>query len=331
MTKLVDADAFITHIEADKFIEGNILYAGGESLNSTKSTPSNNTVIKLLGEESVARIGGFLQFSSDYMLLSDEIMHCIKYFNRTSKAVGLIAGTCDGMQRKYADGAKLDARFTEPTQIIADRRDPLNVIIADTSNNAIRQLDTRNGSVTTIIKSDKLKFTTTMCWPPYSSAFLIVSTMTELLRVFTASKHIETLYSVRQGSFRDGRFQDGNVIGLKGLAFVHEHILIASDFLNNQLKVIDTINQQESYICCGYQKEHLKYDRMEGPVNMCNIIKPYGLAVVDHNLYIGNLQGIEKLPGKLMKFLCSVKHINILVIGVGISIRVRVGVGEIQE
>lgn len=252
----------------------------------------------MLGEDTVfagtktpERIGGFVQVASDYMLITDDKYNCVKSLNRTSNVMEHVAGACTWSIQGYADGMKTDARFYMPKDIIVDRRDPLNVIILDFANEAIRQLDTRaGGKVTTIVKSYLLKTTLALCWPPESTEYLVVAARNRLYRVFTATEQIEPFYGETWGL--DQRLENSAPHNLRAIVFVHQNIIIASTRTNNQLLIIDTHKQTELYICNGLE------ERREGHPGDCSITRPFSAAIINQTLYIGTQDGtIEKIPG----------------------------------
>ena len=152
MTTLIETDAYVTHIEPDLFIKGNILYIDSCALKTTDGVTSvtiaghSTTCYHHFAVGLLARfteLFGFRQISPSEVVVADHYQHCLKLIDRTTLQVSRYAGYCGGYG--YVTGTSA-ARFTSPHSIISDIKRPGMLLVTDYWNDAVRHVNTLSSS-----------------------------------------------------------------------------------------------------------------------------------------------------------------------------------------
>ena len=138
MTTLVTTDDFVTHLERDKFVPGNIIFSDSHALKTTDGTDTYNMAGiatqwgYIEGVGTVARfysIFSFLQLSTNRVLIADWGNHCLRSIDRITNETLTFVSNCTNRGNK--DGT--DALLTRPQKIIVDIKTPLTYFSQNTA------------------------------------------------------------------------------------------------------------------------------------------------------------------------------------------------------
>ena len=146
-------------MESDLYIPGNVIYTDRYSIKTSNDTGSQIIAGSTThsgyqeGTGSAARfnyIYGFTQISSTQIVVSDTSNVCLRLVDRVSGRTLQFSGQC--RKGGYQDGSP--ALFSDPRSIIKDVKKPDQLIVADSSNNALRSVNLKARVVSTLVKSD---------------------------------------------------------------------------------------------------------------------------------------------------------------------------------
>ena len=149
----------VYHIALDVFKPGNILWSEQNRIYTSNGT-LKSLVVKTArksraedenGRDSPVRITSFVQMSYFELIVVHSDSNCIAYFNRISGNESLFAGVCN--QQGYEDGPATSARFNAPYSIIKDNRLTGHLILSDKLNGAVRLINTKTKTVSTLVKT----------------------------------------------------------------------------------------------------------------------------------------------------------------------------------
>ena len=151
VTTFVTTESSVYHLERDDFVPGNIIYS---DYNALKTTDGNDTYNiagiatqrgYVEGVGTVARfcyISSFLQLSTDRVLITDFLNHCLRLLDRITNETLTFVGNCTNSGNK--DGT--DALLTHPRQIIVDIKKPTHSLLAE-KGGIIKSVKIANGNV----------------------------------------------------------------------------------------------------------------------------------------------------------------------------------------
>ena len=103
MTTLIETDSYVSHIESDLFIKGNILYIDYCALKTTDGVTSttiaghSTTCYHHFAVGLLVRfdnLWGFRQISPSKVVVADYSQHCLKLIDCTTLQVSRYAGYC---------------------------------------------------------------------------------------------------------------------------------------------------------------------------------------------------------------------------------------------
>lgn len=159
MTTKFQTEGKVRHMAIDLMIDGNTIYLDGTAMKTTnfKTTQvvigSSNSSGLVNGIGKTSRLKnptGFSQVLGGRIFLVEHKSHCVRFLNRKTHEAKTVAGICG--KAGYKDD-RIRARFNFPHTIINDNQNMHNLLISDSRNRAIRQLNFVNNQVSTFFKA----------------------------------------------------------------------------------------------------------------------------------------------------------------------------------
>ena len=290
----------VRHIEFDRFEPENILITAGCSL---KQIDVNSQVKTLAGVDQKCyhrngkgtaayfkRIYSFSQADGKVLVVDTE-SHCLRSFDRSTAIVKDVVGNCSGSSAGFMDGIGASAKFNSPTSIIQHKTDPAMFLIADRYNDAIRQLDSLNRNVTTVLRQGPLQNPVSLSWNPYNDDEIFILQSRSFYSLSLTSFTVTHKFSGLQGS-GDGSIIDATYLTLTQSISLHQQLYLVSDSGSNKIRVVNMKNQTVTSICNGQQ------GNSDGPAENCSLYSPYSIALLGNHLYIGTHRQIRYVRGQ---------------------------------
>lgn len=307
MTYYSNTESDVFHLEADDMIRGNILFSDGSSLKTTdgrttttiSGTANRNGYDDWGGPQPVRfnLITGFAQQGKKrYVIVVDNGNHCLRLIDRKTQQVSQLAGACQ--QAGFVDGK--NARFNLPWGVTRDSlRAKRYLIVTDTKNNAIREVNKNNGEVTTLFAArgggGQMREPTGISQNPVTGDFYLTSQHAVYRYRYGDAQPIRLSGSDKEWGFMDGSDwtrksffnAPSDVLSLAG------NKLVVADQYNSKLRVIDEKAGGVTSICSGDSGSR------NGNIKSCQLVKPYSLLAMTGYLYVGEHRRIRKVQGEL--------------------------------
>ena len=302
MTTLIETDSYVSHIEPDLFIQGNILYIDNCALKTTDGVTSttiaghSTTCYHHFAVGLLARfqeLHGFRQISPSEVVVADYNQHCLKLIDRITLQVSRYAGYCGSSG--YVTGTS-GARFSHPHTIISDIKRPGMLLVTDSNNDAVRHVNTLSSSAPHTV-SDFFQQTSYLDWPKgitqhhVSGDLYITNDDNEVWKVTYSSKSISKLAGASSSSFRDCDFSTSYFYNPYEIIFIGDNKLMLADYSNNRLRVLNLKTSHTSSVCTG-SRSHI-----DGDMETCTLYNPRSLMVLNDTLYVGEKYRIRKVQG----------------------------------
>lgn len=279
------------HMEEDLMYPGNIIFSDARTIRTTDG--KNNSVIAgnpsyegyLEGTGTSARVnhvGGFYQMNSTHLIFTDRVNHCLRMLNRQTRETSPFAGKCG--TSGFQDG--IDSRFYYPWSIIKDESSPNKVIVADTSNHAMRRVDLVTKRVTTMLR--------TAATSPRSMVFnkkghLLIS-QSNMLSEFRLADLLNTnVVGSKLTGTLDGPFSRARFYYPYEIINVRDDVHLVADMGTNKIRIVDREQAWVRSICGGEAKTS------NGDLITCALDNPRSLLLVGEKLYIGTDYGIRQI------------------------------------
>lgn len=291
-------------MEADQFRVGNVIYLEGGALKTSDGNTPPITIIGEVGESGYVEGKGtdvrmesigFHQLTGPHVVFADYLNNCLRDVWRANRQTSPYAGKCRTGLGGYANG--VEARFSFPTYIITDTfrgnsTEEQILIITDTGNNALREMNTKTKVVTTLIKSkDQLRFMQAIT-QDLVTGDLFVTRRYSVVRFSYETTTLILLAGSHSAGKRDGSFSDTLFQSPIGLVLLANEKLLVADSDNHVLRLLDLPSETTSSICTGKEgKVNEKFD-------LCELTRPSSLIVVGDRLYCGVPGGIRMVIGR---------------------------------
>lgn len=304
MTTYVSTESYVYHIEPDKFIGGNLLFA---DLSSMKTTDGNtNNIIAgvamtsgyVEGIGSLARftrISSFLQMNASQVLVVDTNSHCLRSVDRTTGTTSTFLGVCT--KAGYANDARKLSLFRNPWSVMHNSMNIEEYIVSDWNNNALRVYDTKTEVVTTLVKAPPLQvefYPSGMGQNSKTGDVYISSTYTHAVFHFSyATKALSLVAGTGSYGFSEGPFLSAKFEYPYGLLLIDgRQKLLVADEDNGRIRILDLDANTTASVCDGAKTT------VDGNLQRCSVRYPYSLLVIGDTLFIGGLRKIRKIKGK---------------------------------
>ncbi|MGE3465450.1 MAG: hypothetical protein AB7J13_00840 [Pyrinomonadaceae bacterium] len=220
------------------------------------------------------------------LLITDRGNGRIRRIDAKTAIISTIVGT--GVTGFSGDGGKAaDAKISSPFGVGVDKDD--NIYFADTENHAIRRIDAKTGTISSVAGTGKEGFAgdggpavNALLRRPHNFAidengdlFIGDSFNLRIRRVTAKTGKIETLYGIGEVGFSDDGVAAANAkFGYFGSILVTKDHLIVSDWINKRIRRID----RKTGIMTSFNSAEGKPIEIDGP---------YGMAVdSQNNLYV---------------------------------------------
>lgn len=263
--------------------DGSILYGAYQYLANTASSTSLLRVT-----QSAVR---FKQINSTHVVLSLSSRNCLWILNRVDGRFKEFAGTCGSAG--YNRGRVGTGKFSSPSGVEVDIRNPGYLLVADTGNNALRSVNIQTGEIDTVIASE---FTSPKGLAWTANADLLVTNKHYISRVSWSNANVATnsfvtgsksIRAYTNGFFNYTRFSDPyEVIGLG------DNLFLVADRDNERLRLLNFNTQRVEPVC--FKGEYSCTSSSELPSSPSAIVK------AGNDVYVGMYNGIYKLKGQYL-------------------------------
>ena len=285
----------ITNIEADLYIEGNILIGGMASIQTLNLTSK----IMLVGGSSPGYENGrgdevrvfyaFIhQLSKETVLLSDLYNDCIRKLNRGENSVEDYAGRCREQGEK--DGVGQEARLFKPRYMASDSSHKAYTLVYILTNdgNTLRRLNTSGLQMDTVSSLPKGAAFISMWIDLNYPMEVVLATNMELYRVGVAT--------LSSGSVKVTQLPLSNITNALPL---HEGLYLFAGGNTNGLYLVD-IHATEVLTICD------KNSVSDVTQSECYIFADSMLGLAHNTLYIISGTSLKSLPGtRSIKLSCA--------------------------
>ena len=299
MTLYVHTESYVSHIEPDLYIPGNILFSDGCSLKTTDGLMSSLIAGSAISAEreyiegvgkgiEFCYITGFAQLTESQVIFVD-IAPCLRTVDRKTKQILVLLGYCSGF------GQASESKLQLPVSIAFDNHH-VQIVVTDGDTGSLRMVDLDRDTVFTLVNG-YLK-TIYSVFQDWSSA--------DYLRNMTMPRHALATYYyqpaaqhvVKTGSSNDG-FTDGPYEIAKFSYPVEKALLSSTTLLmaeheNNRLRFIDLDSNTTTFICTGEQGHG------NGDLASCQLFSPQSMLVSHDTLFVGEYKMIRAVRGKFM-------------------------------
>lgn len=303
MTTFLHTETYVYHMEPDLYINGNILFSDNCALKTTDGT----TTITIAGHATICdfyngigtlarfkEIFGFRQISPTEVVVLDGQHHCLRLLNRITLMTTGYAGSCES--GGYSDGT-VSAKFMSPRSVIDDFKHPGMLIVTDSLNHAIRNVNKLSASnphpVSTFFRdSSSLTLIRGIAQDIITGDMYIV-THNSITKLEYSTKSVSTiageygLHGRRDCDLTYSTFNDPHDVILIG-----SDSLLLADTYNRKLRQVSLHNNAVTSLCSGVESSS------DGDMQTCALSYPRSLMVLDGSLYVGERARIRKIQGK---------------------------------
>ena len=275
-------------MEPDSYQPGNIIYADKCSLKTTDGVtaaiiaghPTQSGYKDADRENSrFGLITGFIGITAKILIAADYYNHCLRRIHRDTGLTTTFSGMCGSSG--YQDGRQ--AKFHQPCSIIRNNQNISQLLVTDMYNNAIRIVAVGDGSAGTLIKSITVRDPWSLTQNTAGDIF--VTTFYAVYRISYTEKTMTLIAgSPTNTGYRDGSLLNSLFYYPKELIFISTDRLLAADYYNNQIRILDLDKDQVTTL------------------NLCtgcvSILWPYSIMLTNDSLYVGQYR-------KILRFKCK--------------------------
>lgn len=232
----------------------------------------------------------FEQINSTHVVIADYTQHCLRILNRATNHTEEFAGICGF--GGYNDGHGLNARFNGTWGIVANKREPGKLLVADSLSSFLRSVDIKTRWVTTVTVSSELNNPRNLLW--YEDTLLFTNSRCRYIAQVkwndTGFAEVSILTgSPSRGEHVDGDFNAARFLCPREMIKLSERLLLVADAYDYRLRLLDMVHKRVLPVC--------------GPTqNACNTSfsipgGPYALLKFKEDVYVGVFKEIKKLSG----------------------------------
>jgi hypothetical protein len=208
--------------------------------------------------------------------------------DRETLRASTFAGNCT--VRGYRDGD--DALFNYPRGIIKDPHLDDKVIVTDSGNHAIRQIDINTRITTTLLKGS--------VYSPYQIVYdavtdtFLISSSYAISRYDSNTNVITVVSGGGSLDFSDGDLSQAKFYHPSNLIVLNERATLVADFGNALIRVLDFENSTVSSVCIP--QLYAVAVTEDGSAKSCKLDGPIGLLYREGVLYVGQSKVIRTIP-----------------------------------
>lgn len=322
-TLYIETESYVWHMERDILHQKNLLFSDGNALKTsdgvTTSTIIGNATISgyinAVGAEARFQyITGFIQLDARRVIVVDNGNNCVRLVDRVTRTAEPLVGQCS--RYGYVDGVGDQALFAGPWSIVQDQSDHNVVIVTDRYNNALRSIDLRDNSVSTLHIGGGLYRPRAFIW---SEKELWITGYTNITSFSVEKKRVSLIAGSVIVGDNDGDLETvehrnttlGKLFSLSSangqpptdnpaylfrdlpkfkdileIVSVDKGVFLVVDRGNGKLRLLDTTQNSVSSICDGEDGR------------TCRVLSPAAILSLGDNVYIGDYRSIKRLPGK---------------------------------
>lgn len=229
---------------------------------------------------------GFTQLNQTSMITVDSNNNCLRLVDRVSLRTLHLVGQCTNSG--FRDGE--NALFRIPWFVMRDLRSQNKVLVTDSGNNAVRQVDLITRVVTTFIgQAAGLKNFGSMTFDPFEET-LLISNSSYIAQYNLTSGDLSSIGGSE--GYQDGELRNAKFGFVIDMVFVTNSVVLVADYYHYRVRVVNLAAGRADSICTGV------YGRRDGPADSCELKVLYSLLVKDGQIYVGEDESIRTLPCK---------------------------------
>lgn len=296
---------YVTHMEPDLHIDGNILYtisSGGvlttDGITSTLIAGHSFRNSYHEGVGSLARFGwvsGFRQISPTRVVIADNWNGCLRHLDRLSLETSQYAGMCG--QRGYEEG-NTNARFQSPHSVIDDVKLADTLIVSDAGNCALRHVYTyidmgTPSPVANLMESSDRSFRPLGMTQDISGDIYLTSKYQHaIFQLIYSSKTLSVLAGSTTIGYVDSDFSGSRFAEPQEILVIdHGRKLLVAGFMDGMVRVLDLVTMETTSLCSG------DFGQNYSNTSTCPLQEPSSLMVLNKTLYVGGSGSIQKIKG----------------------------------
>lgn len=270
-------------MEVDQFKnDGSILIGTNKNLQTTNG--------KITTDLTYFRAVGFTQVNKTNVVIVDRNHHCLKMLNREYSSLEVFAGQC-GLAGGYIDGDASVGRLRYPWAVIIDARDPSQLLVTDSHNDALRSVNLKTGFLSTITEYG-FSAPVGLTWG--DNQLMVVSNHHYVSQVSW------TVNNTASSTLIAGSLTHGDTLGESSKAKftfpfeiekVRDGKYLVTDAFNKKLKMLDMNEKKIGPVC--FKGEQCCTVGSQFPSHVFSVLK------VKEKVYVGLDKDIYRIIGKL--------------------------------
>lgn len=295
------------HIEADKYVSGNILFSDLQALVTSNGRNQSAVVSQYIrwpflpykegvgANATFSSITSFVQPNEKQVLAADSNHGCIREIDRDTNQTKAVIGICGetSWDTQPVNGELLKSVFGKITAI-AHHVDVVYIIEGD--HLRIRKADLKNNRVTTIVAKED--FEQTYHYPrealiDAAKGVVYVTITYGMAQIDIKSDKFNYLTHQESTGYLDGPLFNSQWYWSMGMTMVANDTLVVADANNNKIRVIDLKSMNVSTWCFNNPKSS----------KLCYIRRPVSVHVHQCTLFFGVYGHIAQL--KLPDWSCA--------------------------
>lgn len=227
-------------------------------------------------------ITDFMQTNMTHIIAVDQMNNCLRILVRATQSTAQFSGRCS--KKGFANGAGPVALFNEPTAAARMKWNVSSIVVTDKGNNAIRLVHLITTLVSTIFQGNPLVAPMAIAFNVNCDAMLIGCEYYIVeLSLTTINRRI--ISGSNETGDADGSLADARFGAFGSLLVLSPSLILVTDSLNGNLRLIDIANDKVSPLC-----------PTRSPFD-CNVDHPFGLLLTMNRLFVGSLSGTHMWSG----------------------------------
>lgn len=237
-----------------------------------------------------SRIMGFTQIRDSVIIASYYKTNCLilidRYFNLTSTFSGICDAACG-----HQDGVA-EAKYCRPEYLLKDTTSSA-IFVVDRGNNAIRQLNIITRHVQTLVKGNGLNAPSALAYD-FKKENLLISNLDFITNYNLLDGSLTVIADKNLSGFSNVDLPTFELGYLRDILPISDTALLVAENGNNGLMIFDLKSKAATKLCLNYNKTAVE-------ATSCLTTYFYSMARKDNFIYVGQLDSIGKIQGKVCK------------------------------
>ena len=257
VTLLPTSDYFHVKVEQDKADPSNILYVDGQ-----RDFFLNNGTTDYTLADNLDKPWGFCQISCTEIILADSNNYCLQKIDRFTGNVSEFSGVCHYYK---------DSELKYPTDVVIDKMNRSQLLVADSKT--VKSVELSTGNVSVFAQAmENVKTFWGLAQTENGDIYLVDYRAIYKAEYFSRSIVLvagsPSVYGSTDGSLAQSTFR-----GIVDIEFITPHAVLVTDYENRLIRLVDFIADKVTSIdvCAGVPSECI----------------PLGLSITNATIYIG--------------------------------------------